>query len=315
MNSDQHAHDWITERTLSDPVSTYVCRECAATTRGCSECDQPLATSSTICDRCLTRARRIVTDVADAIDTVPFHHAEIMGLRAVRYDRDRITTSADDERLPFGLDRVVEDPEDTRIAAAKHPSSAVAVLVGWAHAWADTLGDTPPSSWATYLVDHTLWAAQNPDTSGWTEYLTEARQVRATVRRLLGLDPERDPVPCVHCGGRIVQDWTERGLDDVHRCTGCGLTWRDRGHLDYANLHTLRELPATHPDALVTVDEARRVLPAVKRNTLNQWVARGLVRPAVDEHGRARRDVRGAVLYRLGDIAARAGHEARDAAS
>lgn len=306
--SEQHTHEWIDATQLADTTRTYVCTGCAEETAGCNTCGDPLNTAGTTCDRCITRAKRLVTDTAEALATVPFHHAEVMGLRAVRYDRDRITTSADDERLPFGLDRVVEDPDAVaqRIEAAKYPATAVDVLVGWAGAWADTRGDTPPSSWWTYLVDHTLWAAQNPDTSGWHDYLGEARRVRATVRRLLGINPERQPAPCVHCGGTVVQEWTPRGLDDVLRCQRCGLTWRDRSYLDYANLHTVHALPETHPDALVTLEDARRVIPAVKRNTLNQWVSRGVLTPATVEPGRPARDVRGALLYRLGDIAARA---------
>lgn len=312
----KHEHEWIQERQLCDATSTYVCKVCTEQTRGCIECDEPLTTALTICDRCLRRARKIITDTADAIETVPFHHAEIMGLRAVRYDHVQVMASGDDARLPFGLDRIVEDPEDARIEAAKHPRTAVEVLDGWARAWADARGDNIPRVWAGYLVDHTLWAAQNPDASGWSTYLGEARRVRATVRRLLGLDPERQPAPCVHCGGTVVQDWTNRGLDDTLRCTGCGLTWRDRGWWDYANLHTIHELPNTRPDALVTVEDARRILTGLKRNTLNQALKRDRDRPEADRRIPERsRDVRGQALYRLGDITAAVGIEADSVAS
>ncbi len=304
----QHDHQWVDVTELQHGTRAFLCTDCDTTTRGCSECDEPLTTALTICDPCLKRARKIITDTVDAIATVPFHHAEIMGLQAVRYDRVHVTTSDDDARLPFGLDRVIEDPEDTRIAAAKTPATATDVLLGWARAWADARGDQlQPHAWATYLVDHTLWAAQNPQVSGWDTYLDEARQVRATVRRLLGLQPERQPAPCVHCGGTVVQEWTTHGLNDALRCTGCGLTWRDRTWLTFANLHTIHELPQTHPDTLVTIADAKAIYRGrIRPNLLDLWAHRGALTPASNHDGAPLRDVRGAALYRLGDIDARA---------
>lgn len=304
MSAGHHAHEWITEREFGDTVTTYTCIDCPVATRGCSECDRPLETSLTICQPCLTRAQQLITDVIDALNTVPFHIAEVMGLRAVRYDRDIVTTSNDRDRLPFGLDAIIEDPADTRIAAAKHPSTATDILYGWAVAWADTRGDQQPSDGMRYLIDHTLWAAQNPDDSGWTTYLDEARQVRATIRRLLGLDPIREPAPCVYCTGPVIREWLPDGLDDTRRCTRCGTTWPDEDRLRYTNRHTVFALPHTHPDALVTADDARRILPDLKRNTLNQALKRDRERDPdqrrIPQHGE---DVRGHALYRLGDIA------------
>lgn len=300
--NDSHQHEWNDTTEPGQNPRTYACTTCDQTTAGCSECGRALTTSLTICDRCLTRAQQLVTDVIDAINTVPFHFAEIMGLRAVRYDRDIVTTSNDRDRLPFGLDAVIEDPSDARIAAAKHPNTALEILHGWAHAWADTRGDIDHG--LQYLVDHTLWAAQNPDDSGWHAYLDEARQVRATVRRLLGLDPIHEPAPCVYCSGPVIREWLPDGLDDTRRCTRCGTTWPDEERLRYTNRHTVFALPETHPDALVTADDARRILPDLKRNTLNQALKRDRDRPdderRIPQHGA---DVRGHALYRLGDIA------------
>ncbi|WP_149202837.1 hypothetical protein [Actinotalea subterranea] len=166
--------------------------------------------SMATCERCIQRARRILEDIVHEAETVPFHVAEFMGLRAVRYDGVRVTTSDDDSRLPFGLDRVVEAPEGHRIEAAKRPGSAIDVLVGWACTWADVLGKPYNGGWSGCLLEHTVWAAQNPDVSGWFDYLGEARRGRTTVRRLLSINPERQAAPCVHCGGRIVQEWTAR---------------------------------------------------------------------------------------------------------
>lgn len=310
-----HIHDW----DQLDPT-TYHCTTCAETAPACTQtkgrrpCGNLIDTSLTICDPCLRNAKRIIQDIIDAIDTVPFHQAEIMGLRSPRYDRDIVHGGDDRDRLPFGLDAVVEDPEDPRIAAAKHPNTALEILHGWAHAWADTRGDIITSYELDYLIEHTLWAAQNPDDSGWDTYLTEARAVRRTIRRLLGLHPVTEPAPCVHCGGTIIRDWLPDGLDDIRRCTKCGTTWPDETRLRNLNHLTVLALHATHPNELVTVDDARLALPDLKRNTINQALKRDRDRtnpdhpdyqpdyqPRIPAQGT---DTRGRTLYRLADFTA-----------
>lgn len=305
MSGGEHAaHEWVTDGTTK-PAS-YTCTGCTDTTTGCMQCDKPLETNLAICNPCLHKARRLVQDVIDAINTVPFHHAEIMGLRSPRYDTDVVHASADRDRLPFGLDAIIEDPADGRISAAKHPDTAIDTLHDWADLWADARGDTLTHDRLTYLVDHTLWAAQNTDASLWDTYLDEARQVRATIRRLLGLDPVKEPAPCVYCSGPIVREWLPDGLDDTRRCLRCGTTWPDEERLRFTNRHTVFALPDTHPDTLVTAEDARRILPDLKRNTLNQAIKRD--RDATNQADYTPRlpvrgtDVRGQALYRLGDI-------------
>lgn len=294
---ENHRHDW-------QPTNTgFACTSCDQTTTPCSDCSRPLETTLTICDPCLNRARKIIRDITEAIDTIPFQHAEIIGLRSPRYDRDRITSSDDPDRLPFGLDAIIEDPEDTRIDAAKYPATALDILRGWAAAWADTRNDPTPNDDLQYLIDHTLWAAQNQDASGWTTYLNEARQVRATIRRLLGINPERENGPCVHCGGTIVREWLPDGLDDTRRCQQCQLTWPDEQRLAYTNRHTVIGLRATHPDMLVTIDEAKAILPEARRGTLDTWARRGLARPESAKFPTHGTNLRGTHLYRLGDVA------------
>jgi hypothetical protein len=297
----EHVHQWIADTQLDDMAITYACAECPETTHGCQECDKPLTTTLTICDRCLNRAKKIITDIQTAIETVPFHYAEIMGLRAIRYDRDKVTASNDPDRLPFGLDLIIEDPEDQRVEAAKHPNTAIDILIGWAQAWTDARESTTAPS-LTYLVDHTLWAAQNPNLSGWDTYLREARQVRATIRRLLGIAPEHEPAPCVYCGGTIIREWLDDGLDDLRKCQQCGLTWPDEARLRYANRHTVINLRETRPDMLVTIEEAKAILPEARRGTLDTWARRGLEMPDRAKFNIRGRNIRGCPLYRLGDI-------------
>lgn len=305
-----HHHTWDVTTT----PGIYACTECPDTAVDCTEgCGRILESHLVACDRCIERARTWVQDVINALATVPFHHAEIMGLRAVRYDLDVVTGGGDRDRLPFGLDAIVEDVEDPRISAARHPETAVDVLRGWARAWADARGDDRPSDELGYLVRLTQWAVQNPDASGWGVYRDEARQVRATVRRLLGLEPVREPAPCVHCAGDVIREWTPDGLDDVRRCTRCAMTWPDEDRLRFTNHLRILAAPVTDPDTLVTLEQARIALPDLKRNTINQVIKRDRDRtdpehpdhdPAYEPRLPARGvDTRGRILYRLGDFA------------
>lgn len=295
--NDQHHHNW-------QPADNgYTCTECAELTTGCNTCNRPLETALLTCDRCINRARDLIRSIETDLNTVPFHHAEIMGLRAARYDRVLVTTSDDAARLPFGLDAIVEDWEDTRIEAAKSPTTATDTLYEWACAWADKRDAPHPWDWATYLKDHTLWAAQNPDLSGWHEYLVEARRVRATIRQLLGIEGEKEAAPCVHCGGAITREWTDHGLEDTRRCQQCGITWPDEHRLNYANRHTVIGLRLTNPDMLVTIEEAKAILPEARRGTLDTWARRGIENPDNAKFPIRGRNVRGTPTYRLGDIA------------
>lgn len=313
MMTDQHEHEW--QRPADDDATTrWVCAWCPQVASSCTECARPVEDHVVACGRCVGRARQWVRDVVEAIETVPFHHAELMGLRSPRYDRDVVHGGGDRDRLPFGMDAVVEDPEDPRIAAVRHPQSAVDVLRRWAWTWAEVRGDGQPRDDLAYLIDHTLWAVQNPDASGWVAYRDEAREVRATVRRLLGLQPVREPAPCVHCGGDVVREWLTDGLDDVRRCTRCGMTWPDEERLRFTNHLRILAAPVTDPDTLVTLEQARVALPDLKRNTLNQVLKRDRDRtdpghPSYDATWTPRLPTRGTTargeeLYRLGDVTA-----------
>jgi hypothetical protein len=292
-------HDWqpTEEHDVDEQHRGFECSACSATTHGCNECGRPMGSSLLVCDRCVQRAQRVVRDVAQWMAEHTFG-VTLVTLRAVRYDRDRPATE-DDARLPFGLDAVVPDPEETRIGASKHPDDAVAVLESWARDWAGQLGDDEAAVDALpYLVEHTLWAMQNRDASGWSDYIEEARQVRAVVRRLLGIAPVPERVPCVHCGGRIVREWTNDGLDDVRRCTGCGMEWKSGLELEQHTLAALQALPTSDPETLATREQIRRLYPHLRAGTLREWIRRG----HVPQRGT---NARGEPVYRLGDLAAR----------
>jgi len=296
--SEQCVHEWVwlRDQDTGEGPAPYGCARCPATTHGCSECGRAMGTSLLVCERCLERARRVVGDVAQWM-TEHTYGVNLVTLRAVRYDRDR-PGATDDARLPFGLDAVVTDPDDRRISAAKHPDDAVRRLRDWAAWWAGVRSEVVGYDELGYLLDHTLWAIQNPEASAWHAYIDDARQVRSTVRRLLGIAPVAEPVPCVHCGGRIVRDWTDDGLDDLRRCTGCGMEWPNEARLLHTNMQVLHALPTTDPDTLATREQIRRIYPLLHPATLRKWIQRGHVTAAGT-------DVRGQEQYRLGDVAER----------
>ncbi|WP_159794487.1 hypothetical protein [Puerhibacterium puerhi] len=323
-------HDW---RVVVDPAAdghtVWGCATCTLTVPGCLHCGHRLEhTALTVCDRCVTAGRRLVLDVLDDLDRFPYTVLEVTGLRSARYDLVRTTSSDDDLRLPFGLDAHIADPA-AGFTGAKHPETALDVLREWANTWADFRGEPHPHTWETYLADHTLWALQNPNDSDWNQYQHEARQVRTTVRRILGITPVPEGTPCPDCGGTTVRDWQPRadhtptheadpathrrglpteGLADTVRCTRCHRSWDTTTDLHLTALAAMETLPGHRPWALLTFAELVLALSGrVGRQTIATWIHRGHLRPMQgpwprsEKRVRRRRDGTTERLYRLGD--------------
>lgn len=268
----------------------------------CITCYRPVDAELAICSTCLTTAQQVITDTADAYALIPDTTREIIGLRAIRYDKPP-AGSPDAADLPFGLNVKYDDPEDTRISAIRQPETALDILHSWADAWADQRGLPVQGSVFTYLVTSTRWAAQHPEESRWHDYLDEARRVRNVVRRLAGVNPVTVPTPCPRCGDRVVQTWhATDGLDDQHTCTGCRTTWEGPGPFVREAVKTITDLDIHAPDMLVTAEDARAIYPDLKRNTLNVWLKRDRERPGPDRLPAQGKTTDGFALYRLGDI-------------
>ena len=202
------------------------------------------------------------------------------------------------------------------------PPSVLAVLTGWEDAWRleqrqAAATNTSVTAATEYLVTHTMWAAQHSAT--WDDYQADVRGLRGRLRILTGDDrrPVKAGVPCPYCAGTIVQKWTRAGLSDVRECDTCHLTWASEAHFRMALREAHQALPQTHPDRLVTIDDAKRIYRprGVRPNLLDLWVHRGHLGPAVDDQGRPRRDVRGQLLYRLGEVDARCHRSVGESAS
>jgi hypothetical protein len=312
----------------------WACTACPLVVPACTHCPRPLHdTALLVCDRCVERGRRLVLDIAEDLERFPYTVLEAAGLRSARYDLVRTTTADDDARLPFGLDAVTPDPHGGIATLVKRPETAVDILAGWAELWAETRGDSLDDTvrrdgWASYLAAHTVWAMQNPDASDWTTYADEARIVRSTVRRILGITPVREGTPCPDCGADTVRDWQPRadhtpthehdhvtrrhgltleGLADTVRCTRCHRSWDTPTDLHLAALAALPSMPAVRPWALVTFAQLALALEGrVPRGTLKSWIFRGQLRPVQGPWPRSETRVRmrrdgTERLYRLGD--------------
>lgn len=299
-------HTWVP----STDGALYVCADCPEETGACHTCGAAMTTSNLVCARCLEHARRTLADIQEAANT-PYSYGTL-GLKAVRYDGERTSgTKADDPRgatpargLDADLIALATGGGVDVIAILRDPPNVLEPLLDWSDRWAEARGENAHGmNVFAYLDTRLLWAANNPDTSAWHDYLDEARVVRTRLRRLVGLAPVHTPAPCVHCGGNIIQEQSERGLEERLRCTGCHMTWRDREHLAAIEARAVKLAPSQSPDTLVTVEQARAAMPHVKRNTLNQALKRDRAKPEPEqrapERGRTRRDD---PIYRLGDL-------------
>lgn len=312
-----HRHTW-TETNSPIPSERWACEECEARSDTCVVTDAGRGEHATgsmqvICESCLSYERSVLDDVAAALGH--WQHQPRSLVPAIRYDRDRVGGS--------------HTEADRR--GVSHPGDVVEVLWSWAAMWEEASGEIATDV-VTYLKGRTMWAATNPATSAWEDWRSEMRQMRHAARRLAGLLPQRKHGPCVHCNGQIVQDWADErwrpnadGLSDALRCTGCDLTWRDHSAWMYTNGHTLPLLPEVAPEALVTIEDAWLIFREVPKPTWRKWrerddmraealrawaarVAAGEIGPEPEPQRMAIRswDVRGAPMYRLGDLAAHA---------
>lgn len=276
--SQEHRHHWT---TIED--GRFTCEVCIETCEVCIECSKPTANSLVLCERCAKRIRHLLDDIetAAALYCPPCPSL----IPPTRYDKDRIRGTG------LGGEGARWDIWDVEEA-----------VNSWADMWAEAQCRQRTIGAADYLRGHIWWAAHNRADSDWPQWLAEMRTALHVAKREAGIIPKRMPAPCAHCGGIAVQTWADGlkphpdGLSDEVTCLGCRLTWRSAAHYRQVSKQHLRGLPVAHPDAIVTIEEARTVWPDVPAGTWRSWASRGELPDAVAW------DVRGVPQYRVGDL-------------
>jgi hypothetical protein len=257
MSDGRHTHEWVRVEG-AEGIRAWGCRDCDETSATCGTCGRASGSVLLLCARCEKEAARVLDDIADALgyyETPP---------------RSLIDSPGDMRLVPgFGETTGMQTPADIE-----------GRMLGWVARWTEYAGPSNAAA-SDYLRAHHMWAAHHPDESHWLAYLSDMRKLRHEARGVAGLLPKRHPEPCVHCGGQVVQDWADRwwkpletGLSDVVRCTGCGTTWGDRAHWLFSTRQHIVDVPAMHPDSLITLKQARMVWADVPAGTWRQWLAR-----------------------------------------
>jgi len=298
-NRECHNHHWATQADSNN----YICENCAQETPPCHTCHNNPAWIDKACNHCIKKARRTLDDIQEALN---HPMAPILPIRAMRYDKD--TRSSTTDRMPFGIGQNLDDPTDLAATAAatgkeilqltQNPDTMTDALKDWAEAWAEQRNETTPTNWLKYLHKATQWAANNPQTSGWHDYHRDARLIRARLRHIVGLAPEREAIPCPYCGATLQRHWTNEGLADEIRCTNPNCerqTYRNLADLYWIASSEIQQAPDKSPDTLIHRDLIPHVYPHIKKGTLRKWISEGELTPTT-------RDRRGRDLYRISDV-------------
>lgn len=252
----------------------------------CAHCGQPSGGTLLVCEPCRHHHVALLVAIAHALGY--WQHESRSAIPAVRYDREWLSGSRSDAGQS-----VFRSGEDV-----------VAELWAWAGRWAELIGQPVPAGSVTeWLAGRLTWAIQNSDVSEFPEFSKRLIELRYHARRVTGLLPERLG-PCMHCGGALVRDWSDEhwepnieGRSDVVRCSRCNRRWQDRAGQLRALRGALHLAPSAHPDATVTLDDARKVFSDVPAATWRSWKHREQLPEPADQ------DVAGRPLYRLGDLA------------
>ncbi|GMA31588.1 hypothetical protein [Litorihabitans aurantiacus] len=299
MFEHEHEHVYAAVATFDDvagPRSWSPCTVCGVEPVLCAVCSAPTPTSVPIHDGCLATEREVLDEIARIVAAWPEPIREI--LTAVAYDISGVTSVDDKARLPFGLDAVTDDWFH-HAAGVRTTGGALELLEEWRRAWVDAGAGghsvDDPHDVVAYLRSRLVWAATNPTRSGFTDYRTEARTVRARLRTLHGDGTETvGGARCLACDGPLAHVRAVGVLDDLATCQRCSLAYDVA-----ATARTLRARIATSPDqapdALVTEPEARRIFAELAPATIRKWVQRGRLHAAGSRSGSA--------TYRVGDIA------------
>lgn len=210
----------------------------------------------------------------------------------------RIGSRPTEQRLPLGLPAA---------DAAFVARNTILANVEWIAA---IRGHAIPQTWTTvasYLLDALDWVTRHPDGAQVVDELTAAV---VNARRTIDRPADRayvgrcsTPLDATDLTGALAAAACSQELyalaDRTHiTCPRCGTTWDVRARQD-AMLAELREHVLPAADIARAVDGLGVPITAER---IWQWKRRGVLAPALDEHGRHRTDMRGRPLYRVGDV-------------
>ena len=219
----------------------------------------------------------IFTAIKSRLVELDHLQADPSGLRSPRLNTCR---GGDPERVPFNVDRMIDDPDDgpdgLRTSAAIRSWSA-----RWAMTAADLRNERIMTDALSYLAAITNWAQH--EWADWESVTEEAATILARLDRITGHADTTDPDhACPACGGQLTQATTDRGLTDWRTCTTCDAWYPDGDIIDATRHHTI--VTTTDGQHWITRDQARALHPNVPAATIRKWIERGHI--TQDHHGR-----------------------------
>lgn len=206
-----------------------------------------------------------------------------------------VAGSPDPGRLPYGLDRITDDPET---GAIRSRSGICELLWDVADEWADNRigASRPPAdptdpAVARWLYDHTPTAYAHLLPEVWQIHASIIAEAYRHVARLTGHTTVKVDASCPRCGRSMHRYATSAGLSDIVACPSCGPFTRAEYAAALAALAEAGHLP---PGFLVTVEEAASFLGIPYQTAYARMRARAA---GGGQTGKQRRP--GKTLYRL----------------
>ena len=174
--------------------------------------------------------------------------------------------------LPGGMERAV-DTWDLNGPLGIHTQVGIRQALG---PWQDELrgmgGPAMLGSPVAYLVAHLDWARAHMPAVQWDMMGADIRAVWERVQHLVCPDKERSGT-CPECGARIEWVMGSEGRVNIPLCPNrCKVDMR--AGLVHAQRHRLAHADDAPDDAVVTLDEARRIWPKLNANTIRSYIHR-----------------------------------------
>lgn len=258
MTTEHDVHDWQPNPTGSG-ITAWICAECPETCATCGTCNRPSDTTLLLCEPCRREAARVLDDIAHALSL----------------------WEPEPRSLVKSAGNMALVPVPSSSGGGTQTADGIeGELWRWVGRWTEYT--TPENTgWLGFLSGHLIWAAHHPAQSSWLEFLSHTRRLRTAARRVAGLLPRFMPQPCAHCGGPVVQDRADHHwnpltgqLPDTVRCMRCGRAWDDPILYAFSNRQHIVEAPDEHPDAWVTLEQARMIWRDIPAATMRTWVLR-----------------------------------------